>query len=45
MKHTNQLIAQNNKTLFEKFIPEKASLPEKETKSTVINWYFKIHLN
>lgn len=42
---TNNIIAQNNKTLLEKFIPEKGSLPEKETKSTVINWYFKIFLN
>jgi len=39
------LIAKNNKALLEKFIPEKGSLPEKETKSTVINWYFKIYLN
>lgn len=42
---TNQLFSQNNKTLLEKFIPEKGSLHEKETKSTVINWYFKIYLN
>lgn len=39
------LITQNNKTLLEKLIPEKVSAFEKETKSNVINWYFKIYLN
>lgn len=39
------LITQNNKTILEKFIPEKGSLHEKETKSNVINWYFKNFLN
>lgn len=42
---TNQIISKNNKTLLEKFIPEKGSVPEKEKKSTFINWYFKIYLN
>lgn len=40
-----KIIKQNNKYLLEKLIPEKGSAFEKETKSTVINWYFKIYLN
>lgn len=40
----NHLFATNNKKLLEKLIPKKNSLPEKETNSTVINWYFKINL-
>lgn len=39
------IILKNNKTLLEKLIPEKGSAFEKETKSNVINWYFKIYLN
>lgn len=45
MKTTNQLFTKNNKTLLENLIPEKGSAFEKETKSNVINWYFKIFLN
>lgn len=44
MKTTN-LFNNLNKTLLENLIPEKGSAFEKETKSNVINWYFKIFLN
>jgi len=42
---TKKILAYNNKKLLEKLIPEKGSLPEKEIKSTFVNWYFKIYLN
>lgn len=45
MKTTKNLFTANNKTLLSKLIPKKNSLPEKETNSKVINWYFKINLN
>lgn len=42
---TTSLFNNLNKTLLEKLVPENGSAFEKETKSNVINWYFKIFLN